>query len=52
MFEAYRANARAPITFVDLPPFESDGHSTITRGDPALWGPAVVKFLAGLPAKN
>jgi dienelactone hydrolase len=52
MFEAYRANAQAPITFVDLPPFDYDGHSMITRGDPALWGPAVGKFLAELTAKN
>lgn len=49
MFEAYRANARAPVTFVDLPPFDGDGHSTIAGGDPAIWGPAVGKFLAGLP---
>ena len=48
MFEAYRANARAPITFVDLPPFDSDGHFTITHGDPTIWGPAVGEFLAGL----
>ncbi len=49
MFEAYRAKARAPIAFVDLPPFDDDGHFTIMRGDPKIWAPAVDKFLAGLP---
>jgi dienelactone hydrolase len=51
MFEAYRANARAPVTFVDLPAFGSDGHSMITSGDPAIWGPAVGEFLARLLKK-
>jgi dienelactone hydrolase len=51
MFEAYRAKARAPITFVDLPPFGDDGHFAIMRGDPTIWGPAIDKFLAG-PPKN
>ena len=49
MFEAYRANAQAPITFIELPPFDGDGHLTILGGDPIIWGPAVDKFLAGLP---
>jgi dienelactone hydrolase len=49
MFEAYRAKAKAPVGFVDLPPFDGDGHFTIMRGDPAIWGTAVGRFLAGLP---
>ena len=49
MFEVYRAKARAPITFVDLPPFDTDGHFTIVRGAPTIWAPAVGDFLAGLP---
>ena len=52
MYEAYRAVARAPITFVDLPAFNEDGHFTIMRGDTAIWGPAVAKFLSFLPSKN
>jgi dienelactone hydrolase len=52
MYEAYRAQAKAPIIFVDLPPFESDGHFTVVRGNPSIWGPSVDRFLAGLPAKN
>jgi len=52
MYDAYRANARAPVTFVDLPPFDGDGHLTIMRGDPAIWGPAVGNFLAGLLPKR
>ena len=35
MFEPYQANARAPTTFVSLPPFHDDGHFTLMRGDPA-----------------
>jgi dienelactone hydrolase len=49
MFEAYRTKARAPITFVDLPPFDGDGHLTIMRSDTTIWAAAVGEFLAGLP---
>lgn len=52
MYDAYRAKARAPVTFVDLPPLDADGHFMIMRGDPAIWGPAVGKFLAALPPKS
>jgi len=49
MFEAYRTKTRAPITFVDLPPFDGDGHLTIMRIDTTIWAAAVGEFLAGLP---
>ena len=48
MFAAYRAGAKAPVSFTDLPPFGEDGHSTLSRGDPGIWGAAVERFLAGL----
>jgi len=50
MFYAYRAGAEAPIHFVDLPPFDADGHGTLYRADPAVWGPAVADFLKTVPA--
>lgn len=52
MYAAYRAEAKAPVTFIDLPPFDGDGHFTLTRGDPSIWGPPVDGFLAALPTKN
>jgi dienelactone hydrolase len=48
MVEAYRAGSKAPVTFVDLPPFGEDGHLAFTRGDPAVWSPAVDQFLGRL----
>ena len=50
MFEAYRAGAQAPIRFVQLPPFGRDGHGTLYRADPAVWGTAVMDFLKTVPA--
>jgi dienelactone hydrolase len=52
MYDAYRAAAKAPVTFVDLPAFGDDGHMTFIRGDPAIWAPAVGRFLADLPPKS
>jgi dienelactone hydrolase len=52
MYNAYRAKAQAPVTFIDLPSFDEDGHFTIMRGDPALWAAPVARFLAGLRPKH
>jgi dienelactone hydrolase len=48
MVEAYRAGSRASVTFVDLPVFGDDGHSTFARGDPAIWAAPVDRYLASL----
>jgi dienelactone hydrolase len=48
MVEAYRAKSRAPVIFIDLPPFGEDGHLTFTRGDPAIWAAPVNGYLASL----
>jgi len=48
MADAYRAGSKASVSFIDLPPFGEDGHETLSRGDPVIWGAAVALFLAGL----
>lgn len=48
MFDAYQAAAKAPATFVSLPPFGYDGHATLYRADPAVWASAVIAFLASV----
>jgi len=50
MFAAYRAGTKAPIDFVELPPFEFDGHATLYRADPEIWASAVSAFLDTVPA--
>ena len=52
MFDAYRAAAKSPARFVELPPFEPEGHATLYRADPAVWGSAVAAFLATLPPRT
>ncbi len=49
MFAAYRAGAKAPVTFVELPPYGSDGHATLYRAAPANWESAVTAFLDTVP---
>jgi dienelactone hydrolase len=46
MFEAYKAGSRWPMTFVDLPSFDGDGHKTFAQADPSVWAAAVSAFLA------
>jgi len=48
MVGAYRAGSRAPVTFVDLPAFDDDGHFTFSRGDPAIWAAPVDHYLTSL----
>jgi dienelactone hydrolase len=50
MFEAYRAGTKVPVGFVGLPPFGTDGHATLYRADPDVWGPSVEAFLQTVPA--
>jgi dienelactone hydrolase len=48
MFEAYSKHSQAPVSFVELTPFQHDGHLLFINGNVSIWGPAVNKFLAGL----
>jgi len=45
MFEAYRAGSAAPVQFIDLPPFDGDGHKTLGYADPSVWAAPVARFL-------
>jgi dienelactone hydrolase len=46
MAEAYQTGSGPMIRFVDLPPFDGDGHKTFGQADPSVWAPAVSAFLA------
>ena len=46
MAAAYAGASKAPVTFVDLPPFGDDGHQTFARADPTIWATPVAAFLA------
>lgn len=46
MFDAYVAGTTQPARFVPLPPFGEEGHATLYRADPAVWGEPVSAFLA------
>lgn len=46
LFQAYQAGSTPPLRFVDLPPFDGDGHKTFGSADPSVWSPAVANFLA------
>jgi dienelactone hydrolase len=48
MAQAYQGGSGPHVDFVDLPPFEDDGHKTFARGDPSIWARAVSAFLSGL----
>lgn len=45
MFDAYQAGSRPKMTFVDLPPFDGDGHHTFGGADPSVWAGPVTAFL-------
>jgi dienelactone hydrolase len=45
MFDAYKAGSTPPIWFVDLPPFDDDGHKTLGHADPSVWAKPVSGFL-------
>jgi dienelactone hydrolase len=48
MARAYANGSAQPLTFVDLPAFDGDGHSTFQRADPTSWAPAVSAFLTNV----
>jgi hypothetical protein len=48
MAQAYQAGSGPTVHFVDLPPFDDDGHKTFGQADPAVWAPAVSAFLVEL----
>jgi hypothetical protein len=48
MFDAYKAGSNAEMRFVDLPPFDDDGHKTLGHADPSVWASPVSTFLNGV----
>jgi len=53
--QAYQAASGPRIEFIDLPPFDGDGHGTFAHADPSVWAAPVSAFLnslaGGTPAK-
>jgi dienelactone hydrolase len=45
LFAAYSAGSKPGIRYVELPPFEPDGHKTLGSADPAVWANPVAAFL-------
>jgi hypothetical protein len=56
LFDAYQAGSKPTIRFVELPPFDGDGHRTLGYSDPAVWANSVATFLADVqkppPSEN
>jgi dienelactone hydrolase len=48
MMQAYQTNSAQRIQFVELPPFDDDGHKTLPSADPSAWSGPVSAFLAGV----
>jgi dienelactone hydrolase len=46
MFDAYQAGSKPTVRFIDLPPFDGDGHKTFGSADPGVWAEPVSTFLA------
>ncbi len=46
MFDAYKAGSTAPIRFIDLPPFDGDGHRTLGYAGASVWASPVSTFLS------
>ena len=46
MFDAYKAESAPPIGFIDLPPFDGDGHRTLGYADASVWASPVSTFLS------
>jgi dienelactone hydrolase len=42
----------APVRFVDLLPFDGDGHLTFGEANPSVWAPEVAQFLARVGAER
>ncbi|HTV94374.1 MAG TPA: hypothetical protein VME42_00140 [Steroidobacteraceae bacterium] len=45
MFAAYQAGSKPAVRFIELPPFDGDGHKTLGHADPSVWANAVSSFL-------
>jgi len=45
LFAAYAAGSKPSVRFVDLPPFDGDGHKTLGHADPNVWATPVAAFL-------
>ncbi len=48
MMQAYQANSAPHIEFVELPPFDGDGHMTLPFADPSVWNGSVSAFLTDI----
>jgi len=46
LFDAYEAGSKPPVRFVQLPPFDGDGHKTLGYAEPAVWAGPVATFLS------
>jgi dienelactone hydrolase len=46
LFDAYKAGSKPVVQFVELPPFDGDGHRTFGHADPQIWASPVASFLA------
>jgi dienelactone hydrolase len=45
LFDAYKAGSKPTVRFVELPPFDGDGHRTLGYAEPAVWAKPVATFL-------
>lgn len=45
LFDAYKAASKPTVRFVELPPFDGDGHRTLGYAEPAVWANSVATFL-------
>lgn len=45
LFDAYKVGSRPVVQFVELPPFDGDGHKTLGYADPQVWASPVANFL-------
>ena len=46
--QAYQGASGPHVEFVDLPPFDDDGHKTFARANPSVWAAPVSAFLSRL----
>lgn len=45
LFDAYKSGSKPSVRFVELPPFDDDGHKTLGYADPVVWADPVASFL-------
>jgi dienelactone hydrolase len=46
LFDAYKAGSKPAVRFVELPPFDGDGHKVLGYADPTVWANPVAAFLS------